>query len=445
MKYFGTDGIRGYIDDGLDSNLAYKVGCGVAGFIYAHNLPRKVIIGKDTRISGDMLVFSITSALLNYGIDVCYIGIVPTACVSYLSSKTEVGIGIMVTASHNTYDMNGIKIINNLGYKLPISDEEEIEKFIDDIPKIDGNKKGSFYEDKNLVEIYKESILEANKVDLCGFNIAIDCANGSNYQIALDVFKKLHANIVPIAYANDGLNINNECGAQHVENLQREVLNHKCDIGFAFDGDADRLRVVLNDGTILDGDDILFVFANYMKIKNRLNSLSVVGTIMTNVGTEKSLNKCGISLKRVQVGDRNVIELMKNEHFSIGGETSGHICMHDYNTTCDALFNAVYFMNIVVNGKVSIQDLLLRIKKEPQTIKNIKVSKSFRGEYNTNINFLNELQALEEKHKNDSRIVVRPSGTEPVFRIMVESDSVEHNNIIINEIIDLFDKHNKTN
>ena len=442
MKYFGTDGIRGIVNENITGRLAFSVGLGLGKFILKHNLPTKVIIGKDTRISGDLLLYSLSSGLMEMGIDVQILGIVPTACVSFLTNKLDVGLGVMITASHNSWDMNGIKVINNLGYKVSIEEEIEIEELIDESVEIKNLSKGKLYFNKHLVNQYIEYLVDAVPINFNRVNIAIDCANGSNYKIASTVFKRLNANVIPISINNDGYSINKDCGANHIDNLVNEVKIHNCLFGFAFDGDADRLRVVTNSGRVLDGDDLLFVFANVLKNKNKLNSLSVVGTILTNKGVEDSLKYKGINLIRTDVGDRNVVEMLKKYHYSLGGESSGHICFHEHNNTCDALFNSLIFLSIFYNEQ-NIDDYLIYVNKLPQLSTNIIVNDKNAILSDNNLNLKQKLFELKKKFNDKIRVVLRPSGTENLFRIMVESDSNELNKIVTDEILDWFKPYQK--
>ncbi len=434
---FGTDGIRGKIDIDITSQLTFKLGKAIARFIYAHGLEKKVIIGKDTRTSGDMLMYSVASSLLDCGIDVYVLNIVPTACVSFLVTKMKVGVGIMITASHNTKERNGIKIINNLGYKLSLDEEREVQKLYQKKDKFYSEKKGRIIFDDSLVESYKNYIINEIDIDLTNFSIALDAGNGSNYKIAPEVFKRLGANIVPICCENDGEKINENCGAEHIELLKQEVLFHKCDFGFAFDGDADRLRVVLSNGKVLDGDDIIYIIACYLKDRNKLNSLSVVGTVMTNTGVEKSLNDKKINLIRVDVGDRFVVECIRKNNYCLGGETSGHICLHEYNTTCDALFNAVFFMKICLQKNCELDDYLIYLNKIPQTLTNIGVDTFTKQRFLHDETIYSDVDKVQLKYLNEAKILIRPSGTEDKIRIMVESGSVELNKLITKEIRDI--------
>lgn len=430
-KYFGTDGIRGVVNEELNFLLAYNVGKSLATFLSKHKKTKTVIIGNDTRVSGDLITHAVACGLCDYGVNVKLIGIVPTGCVSYLSGKLDVGAGVMVTASHNAPNMNGIKLINNLGYKFSVADELEIEKYMDASLK-PTKQKGKIETELDLVEKYAQFLITEVGCNLTGVNVAIDVAYGSNYVIAERVFKSLEANVILINNDNCGEKINVDCGALNVSKLIHEVKLHKCDFGFAFDGDADRLIVVLNSGRVLNGDDMLFVLGSYLVGKNKLNSRSVVGTIMTNSGVEESFKAYGINLIRTDVGDRNVIEEMLKNNYNLGGESSGHICVSHLNTTCDALLNALYLLKIVKNENLDLQEVLLHLKKVPQIIKSVKVKPEIRRNFDCNLVLRKQLCKLSKKHQN-TRIVVRPSGTESVIRIMAEGNEVECG-LIVSEI-----------
>ena len=437
---FGTDGIRGIVDVSIDSKLAYKVGKAYAKYIEKHDLPKKVIVGKDTRISGDTYFSALASGLSDYGIDVIFVGIVSTPTISFLLTKMNIGGGVMITASHNDFTYNGLKLFDKIGRKLSIEDEKEVEEYYK--KKIRPSAcKGKITFNFQIPNIYKDYLLSECYCNLHNISIALDCANGSNFSIAPKIYHTLGANIIKVACNNDGKNINNDCGANHIDRLQKEVLCHSTDFGIAFDGDGDRLRVVLSDGKILDGDDILFILANYLKQKNKLNGLTIVGTIMTNKGLEESLKKLDISLVRCDVGDKNVINCLSQNHYSIGGEPSGHICIYEHNTTCDALFNSLYFLKVITENKIDIHQILSKLVKYPSLLCNLEVSKDLRKNWDDNLIIKQEIKNISDMYPN-CRIVVRPSGTEPMIRLYVESHSDIENEIIISRLKDIIKKYN---
>ncbi len=428
MKHFGTDGIRGVVDDTLHFSLAYSVGKSIAANIMKQNLTKKVIIGKDTRLSGDLLTHAIACGLMDFGITVEMLGVVPTGCVSYLSSKLDVGYGVMVTASHNAPNMNGIKIMNRFGYKLTDQEEQNIEETMEECHLLPVFEKGTISHRSDLVTKY-ENHLKNIAPPLNGIRIAVDCANGSNSVFAPKLLRDLGAEVISIHCEQNGAIINQNSGALHSEKLREEVLLHHCHIGFAFDGDADRLVVILNNGKELMGDELLYLFANYMLENDELNSLTVVGTIMTNLGCEESLKQQGIRLLRTDVGDKNVIEAMRANNYALGGESSGHICFRNYNTTCDELLNALVLLKIVQNNFSQIYTKLLPFKKYNSVLKNIAITKELRKVFNTDETIQTKLKDIIAQY-TDVKIIVRPSGTESVIRIFCESpDSAKNQKV----------------
>lgn len=438
IKYFGTDGIRGNIDQGIDSTLAYNVGKAIACDIIANKYPRCVIIGKDTRVSGDLLSYSIAVGLMDYGIDVRMVGIISTGGVSYLTSRLQVGYGVMVTASHNPANMNGIKVMDRLGYKIDATVCTRLEKYMDtDIQKV--ATKGHIFVDNKLVEVYQKALCDIVD-DLHDVSVVVDTSYGSMGDIAPKVLRLLGANVIPIHTDTDKGNlVNSDCGALHPDKLQEEVLKHKCDIGIGFDGDADRLVVVDRFGNILSGDEIIYILAKYLDSKKELNSKSVVGTIMTNMGLEKSLNRYGIKLLRTQVGDGNVIDMMRANNLSLGGESSGHICIPTLNTTCDAFMNALYLLKIQKERNIS--DYLVDLQKYPQIIKSFPVKESTKTQIAKD-EFTSFIQSIKDEY--DIRVVVRPSGTENLLRVMVEGKDSKLTDEIMKKVIKRIEKIEKT-
>lgn len=429
---FGTDGIRGVVGVGLTCELAYKVGLSFGEYLIKHKKSKKIVIGKDTRDSGDMFVMSIVAGLTNMGIDVTYVGIVSTPMVSFLIGQQEFAGGIMITASHNDYTYNGIKIFNEFGEKLGIEVEIEIDKQLNKAKKL-AKFKGHVVYNKSIIQSYIDYIFSVCYSDLSKKTIVLDCANGSNYIIAPQIFKLMNANIITCSCENNGLKINKNCGANYIENLKSEVICHNADYGFAYDGDGDRLRIVLRDGKVLDGDDILYIFAKYLKQKRKLKNMTIVGTIMTNMGLEEMLDRDNIRLIRTDVGDKNVINAIRDNHLSLGGEPSGHICLYEHNCTCDALFNCLYFLKIVNSNEINLSAILNLDFKYPSAIKNIVIDKKLRENWNENIDVKKIVNKYVGENKEE-KIVIRPSGTEPIIRLYVEGKSEIKNKIIIDAI-----------
>ena len=437
---FGTDGIRGIVDEGLTPKLAYNIGKAFGFVLNKAKKSKKVIIGTDTRISKDVYATAISCGLMDNGIDVIYVGIVSTPMISFLVSKYDCIGGIMITASHNDYRYNGIKLFDGYGRKLSKKQENYIESLLLDENKIKNISvlKGRLIVDNDLKENYINYLLSSFNMDLHNITIVLDCANGSNYNIAPSVYNKLGANVIKISSTDNGNMINDNCGANCIDNIKSQVSEHNADFGFAFDGDGDRLCVVYKNGFVLCGDDLLLLFAKYLKKNNKLNKLSLVGTIMTNLGLEKKLLKTGIILYRTDVGDKNVINLIEKHKLSLGGEPSGHICLPEFNPTCDALINSLFFLKCVLSNP-NMVDEILEDYKYPSLIINKKVDLKFRESFDSNIEVLNSIKKLSRLHK-DAKIIVRPSGTESVIRIYVESKSQEVNNIISDKILKLLKK-----
>ena len=426
---FGTDGVRGVVNKSITHSIAYDIGKGFAIRILKKKLPLKVLIGCDTRLSNDLYVSAISSGLMDYGIDVVFVGIASTPVVSFLVSKLNIAGGIMVTASHNDYTYNGIKIFDEFGEKLDKKSEDAIEKYMSldfDLPLY----KGHFKYDSSMLDKYIKYLIDFCNFNLNNYTIVLDCANGSNYSIAPIIFKSLGANVIKVACSNDGYNINNNCGANHIDNVKKQVIEHNADFGFAFDGDGDRLRIVLNDGKIMSGDDILLLFSLYLKDKQKLNNMTIVGTIMTNNGLEKYLNSFGIKLIRTDVGDKNVISKIKQNRLSLGGESSGHICLYEHNPSCDALFNSLFFLKCVIEDKFNVYDILNIDYRFHSISRNIEIDYDFRINFDKNKSLSKAIKNLSKQYK-DAKIVIRPSGTEPVLRVYIESLSVDTNKNIL--------------
>ena len=429
---FGTDGIRGIIDVDIDSQLAYNVGKGLAIFLNKRNLNKKVVIGCDTRNSSYTYVSAVCCGLSDYGIDIDIVGVVSTPMVSFFVSKNEYSAGIMITASHNDRNYNGIKIFNQFGEKLDSESELEIEKYIN-LSKKKSKNKGKINTNNRLQEKYIEYLCNYFNLNLKDMNIAVDCANGSNGKYAPKIYKMFGANIIASAISDDGKYINYKCGANHIENLTNIINRFNIDIGFSFDGDGDRLRVVLKNGYILSGDEILLVVALALKKKYMLNNLTIAGTIMTSLGIEKTLQMYNIKLIRSEVGDKKVIELMKAKSLSLGGESSGHICLISHIPNCDALFNSLLFIKSMQELGDEFNDILKTVIRLPNLTKNLNVDKLTRNNFDKNIILQKKINQIQEENK-DIKIVVRPSGTEPVIRLYVESVSENLNKNIIEKL-----------
>ena len=406
--YFGTDGIRGEYGKDISPALAFKCGCSIANLCTR----KKVIIGKDTRTSRDVLALSVANGLLSRGVDVIDVGITPTPVISYLTSTLNCDYGIVISASHNPPNNNGIKIFGNDGYKIGEDEEEKIEGQFSFSNYSSFDKLGFYHFRPQLVNLYKKHIFE-NCSSFGKNKIVIDCANGATSSLAKQVFKKLGANVTILNCAKNGLQINENCGALHPEIMAKEVIKQGADIGFAFDGDGDRIIACDEKGNLIDGDDILCILSQSIG----KNEKYIVGTSMTNKGLENYLVQNGITLLRADVGDKYVAEKMKEKNILLGGEPSGHIIIKSFSKTGDAIFTACALTNIIAK-KNSQLSTLVPYTKFPQININVPVQDKFRI-INSEI-LSQQILAIQKQFKNKGRAIVRASGTENKIRIMVE-------------------------
>ena len=423
-KYFGTDGVRGIANLELTCDLAYKLGR-AGGYVLTEGKEKvKVIVGKDTRVSGDMLEAALISGLMSVGCDVISVGIMPTPGVAYLTKKYGADCGVVISASHNPVEYNGIKFFNSEGYKLDDEIELKIEQYIDDINKVDYNPikenvgKKIYINEPNRDYIdYLKSIID---VDFTGMKIALDCANGASYEIAPTVFKELGAEVFVINNEPNGNNINDKCGSTSPEKLQELVKTKKADIGLAYDGDADRLIAVDENGTIVDGDHIMILSAIYLKKHNKLNNNTLVVTVMSNIGLVIDAKENGINLATTSVGDRYVLEEMLKNNYNLGGEQSGHMIFTDYNTTGDGILSSLILAKTVKEENKSLSTLASVMVKYPQVLVNVKLKNENKNRYMEFKEVKDEIERIEKILDGSGRILIRPSGTEPLVRVMLE-------------------------
>ena len=406
--YFGTDGLRGIYGEEISSQIAFNCGNSLSRLCEK----KKIIIGRDTRTSGPTLLHSFVSGMLCGGVDVIDVDIATTPAIAFLTKHLKLDYGIVISASHNPSIFNGIKIFNSKGYKISEEIENQIErKMLQQYTK-SSNNLGNYTYNPKLIDIYIDKLKYRYK-DPTKLKIVIDCANGASFNIAKRTFNSLNKNVIFINANNDGKNINNNCGAISPNELLDNVKKNKADIGFAFDGDADRIIVSDENGNILDGDDILYLISCYGN--NKIDK--IVGTTMTNKGLEQSLLKKGIKLIRADVGDKYVVENMIKNNALLGGETSGHIILHKFATTGDGLLTALEICSIVQKYKQKISKLI-NYKKYPQININIPVKDKFRILNSEKLS--KEVLHIQEIFKDDGRVLVRASGTEPKIRIMCE-------------------------
>jgi len=426
-RLFGTDGIRGIANDLLTCERALQVGRAAANVILPKgHAKKKILIGMDTRQSSTMLTAALAAGICSVGVDVEVLGVVPTPAVAYLVRKYKAAAGIMISASHNSAEFNGIKIFNSEGYKLADELEERIESVVlDNTPpcvQADPLELGTVTISATAAEDYIEYVKNTTNVSLSGLNIAIDCANGSSSATAEKLFTALGAKCHMLFDDPDGLNINRACGSTHMESLRDYVINHKLDAGLAFDGDADRFLCVDNNGVIIDGDVIMAVMALDMKSRGALKHNTVVGTIMTNFGFNKFCEENDINFVATKVGDRYVLEHMLLEDLSFGGEQSGHLIMREYSTTGDGQLTAVQLLSSIVRAGKKLSELTGVMTKYPQAMVNIKVSAEAKLAIFTDEKVKAILDDAKRRIGSTGRLVVRPSGTEPLVRIMAEGE-----------------------
>ena len=423
-KYFGTDGVRGVANKELTCELAYKLGK-AGGYVLTNAEHKvKVVVGKDTRQSGDMLEAALIAGLMSVGCDVITVGVIPTPGVAYLTRKYGADCGVVISASHNPMEDNGIKFFNKDGFKLDDEIELNIEKYIDNIEKIDynpiGDQVGVKIHKHTATEDYVEYLKSIVDVDLTGLKVVLDCANGASYKVAPAVFKQLGAEVIDIYTTPNGKNINDKCGSTHPEELQKAVVENKADLGLAYDGDADRLIAVDETGAIVDGDHIMVLGAVYLKNQNKLANDTLVVTTMSNIGLHIAAKEYGIKLAITDVGDRYVIEEMKKGGYNLGGEQSGHMIFLDYNTTGDGVLSSLIVSKIVKEEGKTLSDLSALMKTYPQVLINVEVKNEVKNKFMENDEVRAEIERLEKIMDGSGRVLIRPSGTQPLVRVMLE-------------------------
>ena len=428
-KYFGTDGVRGVANKELTPELAFKLGR-YGGYVLAHNEGEKhprVLVGRDTRVSGEMLESALIAGLASIGAEVMRLGVISTPGVAYLTREMGAQLGVMISASHNPVADNGIKFFGADGFKLSDKQEEEIEQLLDqeqpDLPRPAGKDImhfSDYYEGAQKYLSYLKSTIDIN---LDGLKITLDGANGSTSSLAPFLFGDLEATTVTIGCNPDGYNINDECGSTHPEYLAEKVVETESDFGLAFDGDGDRLIAVDEKGNIIDGDQIMFIIGQEMHKNHELNNNMIVSTVMSNLGFYKALETEGIQSNKTKVGDRYVVEEMRRGHYNLGGEQSGHIVMMDYNTTGDGLLTGVQLAAIIKSSGKTLSELAAQMKKYPQSLINVKVTDKHHVSENEDVKAV--MNEVENEMNGEGRILVRPSGTEPLVRVMVEAATNE--------------------
>lgn len=437
-RLFGTDGARGIAGGELTADLAMKIGASAA-YVLGESKKIKVIVGMDTRYSGNMLACAVNAGLLSMGADVIFVGVVPTPAVSFLVTHLNADMGVMISASHNPAKYNGIKLFNNNGYKLADEIEEKIEYYILDEKLPECTNIGRYERDENLKNKYINFLCTLAN-DYNGLKVVVDCANGSASATAPTLFEKLNVNAEIIFDNPDGVNINDNCGSTHLDALISKVKETGADLGIAYDGDADRCLLVTNDGDVIDGDYVLAICGKYLKEKGRLNNNAIVGTVMSNLGLRKFCESENINFVATKVGDRYVLEEMLNKDYVIGGEQSGHVIFKEYANTGDGELTSLMVLNILSERKCKLSELASIMDKYPQVLVNVNVTKEGKTSFGEDpeINVL--IKKYEEELNGDGRILIRASGTENLIRVMIEGKNTEEISRMATDIADLINK-----
>ncbi|GAV25676.1 phosphoglucosamine mutase [Carboxydothermus islandicus] len=440
-KLFGTDGVRGVANRDLTPELAYKLGRAAAYVLKEKYNGEGIVVGKDTRISGDMLESALTAGILSVGLDVLKVGVMPTPAIAYLTRELKAVAGAVISASHNPMEDNGIKFFSGSGFKLPDEVEEEIEKYVLEKKEIPsrpiGAEIGRVREITDAGLLYKSFAKNTVELPFSGLRVVVDCANGAASYVAPKIYEELGAEVIPIFNTPDGTNINANCGSTHPEALMRAVVEEGAHLGLAHDGDADRLLAVDEKGNLVDGDQIMVIIGKYLKKKGLLKNNRIVVTVMSNLGLKKAFAREGIEVLETKVGDRYVLEEMLKNGAIIGGEQSGHIIFLDHNTTGDGIITALQLMQVIVAEGKKLSELAQEMPKFPQVLKNVRV---LDKEKIMTAEELAKAIARGEKKLGEGRILVRPSGTEPLIRVMAEGADAKLTEEVVDEIIAVIEK-----
>ncbi len=429
-RLFGTDGVRGVANSELTPELAFKLGKAGAHVLSRDKKRPVVIIGKDTRLSGDMLEDALSAGILAVGGNVIKVGVLPTPAVAYLVKDYKADAGVVISASHNPFEYNGIKFFNGDGFKLDDDIENDIEDIIlrdiDVNSHITGDKLGRSLEaDDDALQRYAEFLKSTIDTYISGVKIVLDCANGASYKVAEKVYSDLGADVTVIGNEPNGININNECGSTHPEKLQEEVVKRGAMIGMAYDGDADRLIAVDEKGRIIDGDKLICICAEMMKKLGQLPHDKVTATVMSNIGFHRHMESIGCSVDVTSVGDRYVLESMLKTGCNIGGEQSGHIIFLNHTTTGDGILSSLQLMKAVKLSGKKPSELSDEIEIFPQVLRNARVKNENKGIYSEDAEVKKAVEEAERELKDTGRVLIRPSGTEPLVRVMIEGQDVD--------------------
>ena len=426
-RLFGTDGVRGVANKELTPELAFNLGKAGTHVLKKDNERPVVVIGKDTRVSGDMLESALTAGILAVGGNVIRAGVIPTPAIAYLAKYYNADAGIVISASHNTFEYNGIKFFNGEGYKLDDDIEEEIEDIIISSIDVNSHITGELIgrcldASEDAAELYAAHLLETVDFRLDGIKVALDCANGASYRIAPKVYEALGAEVIVTGNEPNGININDGCGSTHPQQLCMLVSELGADVGLAFDGDADRLIVVDEKGNVIDGDRVIAICARMLKEQGRLAENKATVTVMSNIGFHKAMEESGIDVDVTGVGDRYVLEQMLKSGCVIGGEQSGHIIFREYTTTGDGILSSLQFMEAVLASGRKISEMASEIQIFPQVLVNARVKNENKKKYSNDPQIAAAIEEIEKKMEGNGRVLIRPSGTEPLVRVMIEGD-----------------------
>ena len=444
-RLFGTDGVRGIANKELTPELAFNLGKAGTFVLSRESKRPTIIIGKDTRVSGDMLENALTAGILAVGGNVIKAGVIPTPAVAFLTRYYKADAGIVISASHNTFEYNGIKFFNSEGFKLDDLIEEKIEDIIissiDVNSHITGDLIGKCLEaEESAAELYAEHLIQTADYRLDGKKVLLDCANGASYQVAHRVYERLGAEVVTIGDSPNGVNINDGCGSTHPEKLQERVVKEGAFMGLAFDGDADRLIVSDEKGRVIDGDKTIAICAKMLKSEGRLAGNKVTATVMSNIGFHKAMEAEGISVDVTGVGDRYVLERMLETGCVIGGEQSGHIIFLEHTTTGDGILSSLQFVKAVLASGKPASELADEITIYPQVLVNARINNDYKKTYAKDTEVAEAIRLAEEKMAGSGRVLIRPSGTEPLVRVMLEGSDTEQIKELAEELAALIER-----
>jgi phosphoglucosamine mutase len=440
-KYFGTDGVRGIANQQLTPELAFKIGR-IGGYVLTRHKQEgkpKVVIGRDTRISGQMLESALLAGLLSVGAEAVRLGVISTSGVAYLTRALGADAGVMISASHNPFPDNGIKFFGSNGFKLSDEVEAEIEQYLDaaedNLPRPIGEQIGTVIDFLEGGQKYLSHLKNTVSERFDGYRVVLDCANGAVSSLAARLFADVEAEVVTIGANPNGTNINEQCGSTHPEKLQEEVVKQKAHLGLSFDGDADRCIAVDENGEIVDGDFIMAICARALKAKGKLNNNTIVTTVMANLGFFKAMEECSINTTKTAVGDRYVVEEMIRGGYNLGGEQSGHIVFLDHNTTGDGLLTGLQLLNVMKESGKPLSELKQVMRKYPQILVNVPVADKTKLNGNAAIEQI--VQEVETELAGNGRVLVRPSGTEPIVRVMAEGPDQEQLDAMVERIAEV--------